>query len=52
MGECLGLNLYRQQWETACNFALCNSTMTECYTSIETAQPGQNLQKYHDEAQL
>ena len=26
IGECLELNLYRQQWEAACNFALCNST--------------------------
>ena len=29
MDECLGLNLYRQQWEAAGTLALCNSTMTE-----------------------
>ena len=40
MDECLGLNLYRQQWEIACIFVLCNSTMTE-YLAI-----------YHDEALL
>ena len=33
MGKFLGLNLYRQQWEAACKFALCNSTMTE-YLSV------------------
>ena len=29
MGECLGLNLYRQQWEAGCNFTLRNNTMAE-----------------------
>ena len=48
MGECLGLNSYRQQWEAACKDALCNSAMKSPYTfpyklhNFEL-QPGKNL---------
>ena len=56
MGECSGLNLCRQQWEAACNFALCDSTITESLSIPISALhnfgllPGQNLANYHYKA--